>query len=163
MDDSSKPFPDLTAEERQAAGKAVDAVRCFRLIAFTGQRLRYLIDRRLREDGLTSQQGFLLTVVRMRGRPTLGEVAEAMSTTHQNVKQVALALERKNMLRFIPDDADARVKRLVATEAGDRGWEERNAGDFAAISEWFAELSSDEQKVLAELLSRLAQSIRQDV
>ena len=37
----------------------------------------------------------------MRGRPTLGEVAAAMSTTHQNVKQIAVALERKDMVRFV--------------------------------------------------------------
>lgn len=160
MDDSSKPIADLTPEEQRAAGDALDAVRCFRLIAYTGQRLRYLIDRRLREDGLTSQQGFLLTVVRMRGQPTLGEVATAMSTTHQNAKQVALALVRKGMVRFVADETDARVKRLAATEAGERGWEDRNAGDFAAISGWFAALSRDEQQALAGLLSRLAQSIR---
>ena len=45
MDDSIKPFGDLTHEERRAAGPAEDAVRCFRLISYTGQRLRYLLDR----------------------------------------------------------------------------------------------------------------------
>ena len=160
MSDSSKPITDLTPEEQRAAGDALDAVRCFRLIAYAGQRLRYLFDRRLRGEGLTSQQGFLLTVVRMRGQPTLGEVASAMSTTHQNAKQVALALTRKGMVRFVADETDNRVKRLMATEAGESGWEDRNAGDFAAIAGWFEALSRDEQRDLAELLSRLAQSFR---
>lgn len=161
MDDSIKPFADLTDEERQAAGSAQNAVRCFRLISYTGQRLRYLLDRRLRDESLTSQQGFLLTVVRMQGRPTLGEVAIAMSTTHQNAKQVASALERKGMLNIVPDDRDARVRRLEATEAGKRGWEDRNADDYAAIAGWFDDLSRDEQHMLAQLLSRLAHSVRQ--
>lgn len=163
MHDSNNPIADLGPEELDAAGDAADAVRCFRLIAYTGQRLRYLIDRRLRDAGLTSQQGFLLTVVRLRGRPTLGEVATAMSTTHQNAKQVALALERKGMLRFVPDETDARVRRLAATEAGERGWKDRNAGDFAAIAGWFAALSRDEQATLVGLLSRLARSIKEDI
>src|SRR5688572_8817506 len=96
------PPCDLTPEELRAAGPAADAVRCFRLIALVAQRLRYRLDRHLREDGLTTQQGFLLTVVRNRGRPTLGEVAKAMATTHQNAKQVAAALERKGMLTIVP-------------------------------------------------------------
>jgi DNA-binding MarR family transcriptional regulator len=96
----------------------------------------------------------------MQGQPTLGEVATAMSTTHQNAKQVALALARKGMVRFVADETDARMKRLAATAAGERGWEDRNAGDFAAISRWFAALSRDDQQALAGLLSRLAQSIR---
>jgi DNA-binding MarR family transcriptional regulator len=160
MSDSSNPLDDLTPEERRAAGDARHAVRCFRLILYAGQRLRYLADRRLRDQGLTSQQGFLLTVVRMQGRPTLGDAAAAMSTTHQNVKQIALALERKGMLRFVEDAADARIRRLAPTEAGERGWEDRNAGDFAAIARWFAGLSPDEQERLAGLLARLAGSIR---
>ncbi|MDQ6436058.1 winged helix DNA-binding protein [Mesorhizobium sp. LHD-90] len=160
MQDPIKPFADITDEESRAAGSAADAVRCFRLISYTGQRLRYLYDQRLREEGLTSQQGFLLTVVRMRGRPTLGEVAAAMSTTHQNAKQVASALERKGMLKIVSDDRDARVRRLEATEAGQPGWENRNAEDYAAIAGWFAALSGDEQQVLVELLSRLARTVR---
>jgi DNA-binding MarR family transcriptional regulator len=159
MSDSSNPLADLTPEELRAAGDAGDAVRCFRLILYLGQRLRYLADRRLRGEGLTSQQGFLLTVVRMRGRPTLGEVAAAMSTTHQNVKQIAVALERKGMVRFVADEDDARVRRLAPTEAGERGWEDRNAGDFAAIADWFAGLSAGEQRQMAGLLGRLAGSI----
>jgi DNA-binding MarR family transcriptional regulator len=161
MNTSNKPFADITDEERLASGSADDAVRCFRLISYTGQRLRYLLDQRLREDGLTSQQGFLLTVVRMRGRPTLGEVATAMSTTHQNAKQVASALERKGMLKIVPDESDGRVKRLEATEVGKPGWENRNAEDYAAIAHWFAALSRDEQQVLAQLLSRLARSVHE--
>ena len=161
MSDSSNPLADLTPEELRAAGDGRDAVRCFRLILYLGQKLRYLADRRLRGQGLTSQQGFLLTVVRMRGRPTLGEVAAAMSTTHQNVKQIAVALERKDMVRFVAEEDDARIRRLVPTEAGERGWEDRNAGDFAAIADWFAGLSADEQESMAGLLARLAGSIRE--
>lgn len=160
MSEPIKPLADLTDEERQAAGTNADAVRCFRLIAYTSQRLRHLLDRRLREEGLTSQQGFLLTVVRMSGRPTLGEVARSMSATHQNVKQLAVALERKGMLRIVPDDGDARAKRLEATEAGRRGWQDRNAGDFAAIADWFGALSVREQEELVRLLSRVARTVR---
>lgn len=159
MNDSIKPFADLTHEERLAAGSAEDAVRCFRLISYSGQRLRYLLDRRLREEKLTSQQGFLLTVVRTLGRPTLGEAARSMSTTHQNAKQVASALERKGMLRIVPDAEDARARRLEPTELGKRGWESRNTEDYAAIADWFSALTPDEQQVLVGLLSRLARSV----
>ena len=143
MDETHNPC-DLTPDERREAGSAADAVRCFRIIAYAAQRLRYLIDRRLAADGLTSQQGFLLTVVRQRGQPTLGEVAATMSTSHQNARQVAAALERKGMLRVLVDPDDARVRRLEPTEGGQQGWKSRNAGDFAAIADWFGTLSPDE-------------------
>lgn len=149
----------LTPEERVSAGSAADAVRCFRLIVFAGQRLNHLLDQRLRKAGLTTQQGVLLTIVRSLGRPTLGEVALAMSTTHQNAKQIAAALERKGMLDIVPDKTDGRVKRLVATAAGKRGWQDRNAGDFAAIDEWFSALTRQEQGQLAKLLAMLVEPL----
>jgi len=157
MDTSIKPGLELDAAERVLAG--ADAVRCFRLITFVSQRLRYLLDQRLREAGLTSQQGFLLTVVRARQRPSLGEVAEVMSTTHQNVKQIAIALERKGMLSIVADESDGRVRRLEATDSAAKQWGDRNAGDFKALGRWFSSLSRDEQKKLAILLARLSKGI----
>lgn len=84
-----------------------------------------------------------------------------MSSTHQNAKQVASALERKGMLKIVPDGDDARVRRLEPTELGKRGWENRNAEDYTAIAEWFSDLTGEEQKMMVRLLSRLAVSIRQ--
>ena len=150
-----KLSPDLQADELEAAGDAADAVRCFRLLSLASQRLRYLFDQRLRGEGLTMQQGFLLSFVRAQGRPTLGEVAKSMATSHQNAKQVALAVARKGLVAIVDDQQDRRVKRVIATKAGRRGWDHRNAEDFAAIGQWFAGLSAGEQKKMASMLIKL--------
>src|SRR6266508_3990415 len=47
-------------------------VRAFRTVLLLAQTLRYLMDDRLRADGLTTQQAALLTVVAGLGRPSLG-------------------------------------------------------------------------------------------
>lgn len=101
------------------------------------------------------QQGSLLSFVRTHGRPTLSEVARSMATSHQNAKQVALAVERKGYILIEPDPADGRSKRLVPTALGKRGWRHRNKADFAAVASWFAALSPEEQKCLASMLDRL--------
>jgi DNA-binding MarR family transcriptional regulator len=154
-----KPAFLLDANERRAAGAAAEAVENFRLVLFCSLRLRQMLDGRLRSAGLTSRQGLLLTIVRSHDRPTLGEAAAAMSTTHQNVKQIAASLARKGMIRIVSDPKDRRTRRLVATAAGRRGWQGRNAGDFEAIDKWFSALSRREQKTLRSLLGRLAGSI----
>ncbi len=159
MTRSHKPAFHLDADERRAAGAAAEAVENFRLILFCSLRLRQMLDGRLRSAGLTSRQGLLLTIVRGNDRPTLGEVAAAMSTTHQNAKQIAASLVRKGMIRIVADPKDRRTRRLVATAAGRRGWQRRNAGDFAAIGSWFSTLSRRDQKALRSLLGRLAGSI----
>ena len=149
----------LKPSEALAAGGDAEAVRNFRLILYCSQRLRNLLDERLRRSGLTVQQGVMLSIVRARGRPRLGEVAAAMATSHQNAKQIALVLERKGMLGIVPDADDGRLRRLVPTAAGRRGWTDRDSGDFAAIGAMFSGLPRAEQKKLRSLLERLALSI----
>jgi DNA-binding MarR family transcriptional regulator len=160
MDPRIKLSSKLQEDELTVAGNAADAVRCFRLLSFAGQRLRYLFDKHLRDDGLTMQQGVLLSFVRAHGRPTLGETARSMATSHQNAKQVALAVARKGLIEIVDDADDRRSKRLVATKTGQRGWQHRNAEDFAAIGQWFAGLSPGEQKKLAATLIKLIRHLQ---
>jgi DNA-binding MarR family transcriptional regulator len=130
-------------------------VRAFRLVLQLAQRLRYLMDERLRPDGLTTQQAALLTVVVALGRPTLTEAAAVLGSTHQNVAQVVAALTRKGLLRIEPDPADRRRRRLVATEANEEYWRNRDDADHAAVADWFGVLSEAEIAVLSGLAERL--------
>jgi protein-S-isoprenylcysteine O-methyltransferase Ste14 len=50
------------------------------------------------DDRDTTQQAALITVVDAIGTPSLSQVASALSTTHQNAKQIAAALERKGFM-----------------------------------------------------------------
>jgi len=130
-------------------------VRAFRTVLVLAQRLKYLMDERLRADGLTTQQAALLTVVIALGRPSLTEAAAALGTTHQNVAQVVSALQRKDFLRVEPDPVDRRRRLLVTTEANDRYWRSRDESDLDAVGEWFSTLSTAEIATLCELADRL--------
>jgi DNA-binding MarR family transcriptional regulator len=130
-------------------------IRAFRLVLLLAQRLRYLMDERLRPDGLTTGQAALLTTVLALGRPSLTEAAAVLGSTHQNVAQLVAALTRKGLLRIDPDPADRRRRRLVATEANEEYWRNRDDDDHAAVADWFGALSEAELAVLCELAERL--------
>ncbi len=130
-------------------------VRAFRTVLLLAQTLRYLMDDRLRADGLTTQQAALLTVVAGLGRPSLGEAAAALGTTHQNAAQLVAALQRKGLLRAEPDPADKRRLRLITTAANEDYWRQRDEADFEAVAGWFAVLSHDEVESLCTLASRV--------
>ncbi|HEX6310735.1 MAG TPA: MarR family winged helix-turn-helix transcriptional regulator [Acidimicrobiia bacterium] len=129
------------------------SVRAFRAVLLLAQRLRYLMDERLRPDGLTTQQAALLTAVIALDSPTLGAAAAALGTSHQNAAQLVAALERKGLLAVEPDPADRRRKRLVTTEANARYWRGRDAADEVAVASWFGALTPDEVDTLVGLLS----------
>ncbi|GAA0258134.1 MarR family winged helix-turn-helix transcriptional regulator [Cryptosporangium japonicum] len=134
-------------------------VVAFRMVLLAAQRLRYLMDARLRPDGVTTQQAALLTVVSVLGHPTLGEAAAALATTHQNTAQLVASLERKGWLVSEPDPADRRRRRLATTEKNDAYWAGRNPDDHAAVADWFSMLTDEEVATLAQLTSRLARGL----
>ena len=135
-----------------------DAVQAFRLVLALAQELRTLMDQRLAPSGLTTQQAALLTVIEVLGRPAMTEAARALATTHQNVKQLATALERKGFLKIVPDDRDARSKRLVTTARHAAFWMQRNPQDHSAVAQWLSHLDADETALLVRLLAKAMRS-----
>ena len=92
--------------------------------------------------------------------PAPSSAAAALGTTRQNVKQVARALERKGFLRVVPDEDDARARRLVVTEKSREYWRGRSGEDQRTVAGWFSALSDGEAATLFELLSRLDAGVR---
>lgn len=136
-----------------------EAVAAFRLLFTVSARLRARMDRLLAP--ITTQQAAVLTVIGA-GAPSMSEVAAALSTTHQNVKQVALALERKGFVRIEGDPRDGRVRRLVATKKSARHWARRDPGDHEQTATWFDALDAGELTALVATLRKLEASLRRE-
>jgi DNA-binding MarR family transcriptional regulator len=155
---SGSSWDTLGLREDEAAslgGDGATRIRTFRLLVVLAQELRTLMDHRLRPDGLTTQQAALITIVEALGAPSLSGAASALGTTHQNVKQLVAALERKGFLRIVPDRVDGRVRRLVTTARSREYWRRRSGSDQVLVLEWFADLSEEEARTLFHLLLRL--------
>lgn len=130
-------------------------VRAFRTTLALAQKLRYAMDQRLREDDLTTQQAALITVVKAAGTPSMAEAAAALGSTHQNVAQIVAVLVRKELLEVVADPADRRRKLLAATDSGAAYWRDRDEADFAAVADWFGELSTEEVETFCALADRV--------
>ena len=147
----------------EAAGLGEDAatrVRTFRLIIVLAQELRTRMDQLLREDDLTTQQAALLTVIDAFGEPSIGQAAGALGTTHQNLRQLADALERKGFVHIAADPADRRIRRLATTPHSDATWQRRSHADQQRVLEWFGKLTAGEAHDLFRLLLKAQASLR---
>lgn len=145
-----------------AGSELAPSVRAFRTTLMLAQKLRYEMDERLRADGLTTQQAALITAVQALGKPSLAEAAAALGSTHQNVAQIVAALQRKELLAVEPDPADKRRKLLSATNHNAAYWRQRDAGDIAAIDDWFGDLSPDELETFCALAERVIERVGRD-
>jgi DNA-binding MarR family transcriptional regulator len=151
----------LTPAEAAALGEhGATRIRTFRLIIVLAQELRTRMDQLLREDGLTTQQAALLTVIDALDEPSIGQAAEALGTTHQNIKQLADALERKGFVRTAADPADRRIRRLATTPHSDATWQRRSDADQRRVLEWFGNLTPVDAQDLFRLLLKAQAGVR---
>jgi DNA-binding MarR family transcriptional regulator len=135
----------------------------FGKIFFLNNRLGYLGDNELRKDDLTTKQWQLIAAI---GKyftypPSISEIAEVLSTTHQNIKQIALKLQEKEFIAIEKDQKDKRVLRLRLTEKNRRYWESNKDEDEAFIRSLFNSLTDNEIKELYYLLNKLEENINQ--
>ena len=135
----------------------------FGSIFLIANKLQVLGDQHLGKGGITTKQ-WLLTVMisQFHGKsPTLSEVAELMGSSRQNVKQLALKLEKKGFLNIQKDDKDARALRLKLTEKSRAFWEQRQKQDEQYVEELFKDFSIDEIDATFKGFGKLFEKIEQ--
>lgn len=136
------------------------SVQLFRVVLTLATHLRTRMDQRLAEIDLTTAQASVLTFVGASEQlPTLGETARALGTSHQNVRQVISALERKGMIEVRPDPEDGRVRRLLITGRVAEAFADRDLADRHEVAQWLSPLTEDEQRQAVSLLSRVLKEL----
>ena len=133
------------------------------LLMIVSNRMDTLLERELKEFGVTAKQWFLSETIHSLFSlpPTLKEVAGAMGSSHQNVKQVALLLERKGLLSLVKDKRDARVTRLVLTERSRDFWMKTDPKGTEFRNKVFKDINPDDlakaRQVFEKMQSNLAE------
>ncbi|WP_408072324.1 MarR family winged helix-turn-helix transcriptional regulator [Butyrivibrio sp. JL13D10] len=66
---------------------------------------------------ITWKQFFAIICINLcKEPPTLNELSEVMGSSHQNVKQILLKLEKKGFVTTVPDEKDKRKQRIFVTD-----------------------------------------------
>lgn len=120
------------------------------------QHLSRRLDEALAPLELTSRQWLLLAVMERwfpDHSPTLTEASARFGTSRQNVKQVALGLQRRGYLRLVPDRLDRRATRLELTDKVSIFYEpELRSKRLEILDSVFADLDADRVELLRELV-----------
>ncbi|MBR3468253.1 MAG: MarR family transcriptional regulator [Lachnospiraceae bacterium] len=94
------------------------------LLSAFDNRYQAAADAYLKE--ITWKQFFAIICINLcKEPPTLNELSDVMGSSHQNVKQILLKLEKKGFVATIPDENDRRKQRIYVTDAC-RDFMERN-------------------------------------
>ena len=95
------------------------------LLSAFENRFQAMADNVMKE--ISWKQFFAIICINIcREPPTLNELSDILGSSHQNVKQILLKLEKKNFIRFQEDKADKRKQRIVLTDTCLKFCEENN-------------------------------------
>lgn len=130
-------------------------------IFLLARRMEYIADKELAKDRLTTKQFLMIAVVEklFSEPPSIKEVADALGSTHQNIKQMAIQLERRGFLRIERDQRDRRVLRLKVTEKNRAYWDSRAEEHEAFILRIFSDLDEEGVRTLHAQAMRLLDTV----
>ena len=96
-----------------------DRYYIFGTLFFVAQKWQNIVDRKLRgRVGITTKQWMLLVIISRMFRdqlPTISETSAAFGSSRQNIKRIAVDLQKKGFIIIVPDPDDKRIQRLVLT------------------------------------------------
>lgn len=85
------------------------------LLSAFDNRFQAMADNAMKE--ISWKQFFAIICINMcKKSPTVKELAEIMGSSHQNVKQILLKLEKKGFVRITVDEKDKRKQRIELTD-----------------------------------------------
>lgn len=115
---------------------------------------RLQISRDKFDPNISTKQWFVLANIAQfeGGNPNLGDIAQRIGTSRQNVKKIALILEKTEYVKMKKDDKDSRHIRIVLTSKGRAYYEERAEQEDDYLKQLF---DGFEEKALTELYSGL--------
>ncbi|MDF2522946.1 MAG: transcriptional regulator [Clostridiales bacterium] len=133
----------------------------FGKLMFLSNKLRTLGDKTLVSDDITIRQWLLLLAIAQYGDspPTLGEIAEFIGSTHQNVKQLIIKLRENGFLDIIRDEKDNRAIRILLTEKSFMYRDKMDIRLKGFLTELFQDLSPEEICLLNDCLDKLKNSV----
>jgi len=140
------------------ASSRLDMARFILVMVFLiEQRWRYFIEKELEGDGLTAKQWLMVIVIAsgFKYPPSIREVADALSTTHQNVKQIAAGMERRGFMALERDEKNKRIIRLKVTEKCFALFKKRGEDDARSVLGMFENLSDDEVGALFGIIAKM--------
>jgi DNA-binding MarR family transcriptional regulator len=133
----------------------------FGLLLFIAQRWTVNGDSLLMlKAGITTKQWMLLVILVKNfneQQPTISETAKVFGTSRQNLKQVALSLQKKQFIDIKPDPNDFRIQRISLTGKHEQFFigEENEQWQNNYLNSLFTGFSEEELKTFSGFMNRL--------
>ncbi|MDD3369957.1 MAG: MarR family transcriptional regulator [Lachnospiraceae bacterium] len=107
------------------------------------------------------KQCFVLNCIRLFEKaPTLKELSDMLGSSHQNVKQMLLKLEKTGYVKFVPDEVDKRKQRIMVTEKTENFAREHEAVSEHHMEKLFSTVDPESLAITVQTFMKLDEQLR---
>ncbi len=134
----------------------------FGQIFFAANLLQTISDRTFREEELTTKQWMLLAAVERAfdEAPGIKELARVMGSSHQNIKQIVLKLQRAGFVNLVQDENDKRISRVYLTDKVNAVFSKRHEKDAKFINDLFEAFTENEIDNMFNYMNRIIDKVQ---
>lgn len=93
--------------------------------------------------------------------PTIKELAEIMGSSHQNVKQILIKLEKKGFINLVTDREDKRKLRIMLTQKTRDFCKEHEEGSCKVVSAIFNRVSKEQLQITIRTIMQMEENLNQ--
>jgi len=113
------------------------------------------------DPGLSIKQWLLIAAISNSGKgaPTITEIAKTIGTSHQNVKKMALILEKRGFISFTNDEKDARIVRVVVTDKCEEYFRLHEQEELKFLEKLFSGFSDEQLQGLYNGMKKLVENV----
>lgn len=123
-------------------------------------RYQACADAFLRE--ITWKQFFAIICINLcKESPTINELSEVMGSSHQNVKQILLKLEKKGFVTLVQDEKDRRKQRIMITEACREFCEKNDEATQQIIENIFTGIGEEELYITIKTIVSMERNLNE--
>ncbi len=92
--------------------------------------------------------------------PSLKELSELMGSSHQNVKQMLLKLERTGYVKFVSDERDGRKQRIIVTEKTQEFNKRNDAPSAEFMKQLFEEVDRKDLEITIKTIMQMDDKLK---
>ena len=129
------------------------------LISAFENRFQAMADSTMQE--ISWKQFFLIICINLcKEPPTIGDLSEIVGSSHQNVKQLLLKLEKKDFISFQSDEKDKRKQRIRLTEHCREFCEKNDEMSKSIMEKMFDGISDDDLSATIRTIVKIEKNLR---
>ena len=152
-------FDEMMNEENVEFGEMPPQSFLLGLLSAFDNRYQACADSFFKE--ITWKQFFAIICINLcKESPTINELSDIMGSSHQNVKQILLKLEKKDFVCMIPDEKDRRKQRIIITKKCKEFCENNDSQSRDIVNHIFDGISTEQILVTIQTILQMERNLK---